>query len=280
MKNTEKNGIALTIAGSDPSGGAGIQADLKTFSAVGVYGGAVITCLTVQNTRGVSSYQPVEADLVREQIRAVLEDMPVSHIKTGMVGTAGIAGIIGEVLADFSGEVICDPVFASTGGKALLEKTAVDIFVDRIVKNATVVTPNLPELEELVNKKCTSREQILAAAFDLLERFEKLRAVIIKGGHIDQTPDGKITDYMVHRAEKGTENQVISLSHPVIITGNTHGTGCTFASAFTAFHLLTNDDEQAFRKTVVFMDKILAQSASSRLGHGKGPLLHHLIRGE
>ena len=139
----------LTIAGSDPSGGAGIQADLKTFTAAGVYGAAAITSLTAQNTKGVRAVQPVAPEFVKQQVKLVLEDLPVSHIKTGMIGTAAIARILGEILHDFPGEVICDPVLSASDGAPLLEGSGLDDFKRHLLGNATVITPNLPELSKL-----------------------------------------------------------------------------------------------------------------------------------
>lgn len=277
MNNPHTDKMVLSIAGSDPSGGAGIQADLKTFCVAGVYSGAVITCLTVQNTRGVTAYEPVAPELVKEQIRSVLEDMPVSHIKTGMIGTAGIAAGIGEALKDFPGEIICDPVLAATGGQPLLDLEAREAFLEHIAGRATVLTPNIPELEILFNERCTCAEEIIRAGNRVLEQFPGLRAVIVKGGHLPVSD--QVTDYMVGRGEGSGENTVIAESHPYINSENTHGTGCTFASAFTAFHLRSGgDDQAAFRQAVSFMDQLLTCSVSHSLGSGKGPLMHHIIQ--
>ena len=271
--------VVLSIAGSDPSGGAGIQADLKTFTALGVYGAAAITCLTAQNSKGVTSYRPVAADFVRQQIALVLEDLPVSHIKTGMVGTAAVAAAINKALATFDGEVICDPVLAASSGLPLLNPAALAAFCRQVIGRATVLTPNVPELRILTALPCQSRAELITAATRLFERFGTLRVLIVKGGHLAETQP-TVTDYLLRRQGASPRPDLLSLSHRRLVTANLHGTGCTFASAFAAFHLLTGDDEQAFRQSVAFMDKLIRLSAaprSSRTATGSGPLAHHLL---
>ncbi len=267
--------MALSIAGSDPSGGAGIQADLKTFCIIGVYGGAVITCLTAQNTRGVASYRPVEPESVAEQISLVLQDLPVSHIKIGMVGTGEIACRIGAALKEFSGEIICDPVLAATSGLSLLKESARAAYRDQILARATVLTPNLEELAVLAERSCSNRTEEIAAGRILFERFPRLRCIVIKGGH--RPADEPLIDRLLVR-RPDNQVEISARSHPRVRSRNTHGTGCTMASAFTAYHLLFNDDSIAFHRSVEFIDRLLTVSAPSRLGQGIGPLLHHLIR--
>lgn len=265
----------LSIAGSDPSGGAGIQADLKTFTAIGVYGGAAITCLTAQNSLGVSSCLPVAPEFVKEQIRLVLADLPVSHIKTGMLGTDEIAGTMAEALHDFSGEVICDPVLTASDGHILFQKTADNKGLEALLRTATVLTPNLPELATLTGKKPETPTEALEAATALLAGYPKLRAIALTGGHIQEQTE-EVEDFLIIKHASGPE--ILTAKHPRIVTQNTHGTGCTFASAFAAYHLLHGNDQDAFFKAVSFMDSVLRQSASLALGKGKGPLAHHLFR--
>ncbi|MCF6289543.1 MAG: bifunctional hydroxymethylpyrimidine kinase/phosphomethylpyrimidine kinase [Desulfobacterales bacterium] len=267
--------MALSIAGSDPSGGAGIQADLKTFCMVGVYGGAVITCLTAQNTRGVASYRPVDPELVGQQIKLVLQDLPVSHIKIGMVGTGEIAIHIGAALENFSGEIVCDPVLAATSGLSLLKESARAAYRDQILARATVLIPNLEELSLLAERSCANPAGEIAAGRILFDRFPRLRSIVIKGGH--RPDDDPIIDRLLVRRPGGAV-EITARSHPRVRSRNTHGTGCTMAAAFTAHHLLENDDSIAFDKSVHFMDHLLTVSEPSRLGHGIGPLLHHLAR--
>jgi hydroxymethylpyrimidine/phosphomethylpyrimidine kinase len=267
---------ALTIAGSDPSGGAGIQADIKTFTVLGVYGGAVITSLTAQNTQGVFSVEPVAPSFVKEQIDYVLKDLNVTHIKIGMVGTVPIIESICEQLCSFAGEIIYDPILISSSGHYLMDQNGYDAVRQLLLDICTVVTPNLPELPVLSERKCGTHNEIFSAAEHLLNKHEKLRAVIIKGGH--SQPDEKmVDDFLVKLADQEKKAEVIKESHPRLDTRNTHGTGCTFSAAFAAYHLLTGSDTIAFRKTVSFMDELLTLSAASDIGCGTGPLVHHLV---
>ncbi len=265
----------LSIAGSDPSGGAGIQADLKTFTAIGVYGGAAITCLTAQNSLGVASCLPIAPEFVKKQIQLVLADLPVSHIKTGMLGSDEIAGAIAEALRDFSGEVICDPVLTASDGHELFRKTKSNTGLEALLHTATVLTPNLPELATLTERNLETVQEAVEAATALLARYPKLRAIVLTGGHIREQA-GEVEDFLILRHKSSRE--ILTAKHARLTTKNTHGTGCTFASAFGAYHLLCGNDQEAFFKAVAFMDTVLRQSAGLALGKGKGPLAHHLFR--
>ena len=268
--------MVLSIAGSDPSGGAGIQADLKTFTAVGVYGGAVVTCITVQNTNGVQSILPLPPELVAEQIASVLDDMPVTHIKTGMIGNGAIAAAIGDVLSTFGGEVICDPVLLSSDGATLLEPDDLALFIGKIASKATMLTPNLPELKVLSGSPCENEEEIVSAAGQIFATLPGLRTLVVKGGHFKEA-SGSVTDFLFLRHPLPDHPPSMeAVSHCRIKTTNTHGTGCTFASALAAFHLLCGDDRKAFRRASFFLHRLLLQSTHSVLGRGHGPLLHHL----
>lgn len=267
--------IALTIAGSDPSGGAGIQADLKTFATIGVYGGAVITSLTVQNTQGVIAVQAVAPGFIREQIKYVLNDLHTSHIKIGMLGS-GAAGVgICEELADFSGEIIYDPVLVSSSGQQLIDAESYNIIRKRLLSICTVITPNLPELVLLSEQECKSREAVGSAAEKLLDQNQKLRSIIVTGGHFQPEADF-VTDWIFTSSGKFRHADCREISHPRIRSRNSHGTGCTFSAAFTAFHLLTGDDYEAFSNAAAYMDLVIGKSAHVTIGHGTGPLLHHL----
>ena len=264
--------VVLSIAGSDPSGGAGIQADLKTFSTLGVYGCAAITALTAQNTLGVEACLPVEPTFFRKQVQLVLNDMPVSHIKIGMVGSNEIAAVIDDLLDFFPGEVIYDPVLRASAGHALFEQKKLDGLLRHVVARTTVLTPNLNELELLTGMRCPNKKEMTHAVQSLLARFPRLRSVIVTGGHIHE--DRKtVTDFLISR-----KFAIQTTDHPRIRTKNSHGTGCTFASAFAAFHLLSGDDVHSFRQAVGFVAQLLEKSASWKLGKGNGPLVHHLYR--
>ena len=267
--------IVLTIAGSDPSGGAGIQADLKTFTALGVYGGAVITSLTVQNTLGVSAIQPVAPALVKDQIVCVLDDLKVSHIKIGMLGSAAVAKSICDALEDFSGEIIYDPVLVSSSGRQLIDQEGYAVVRAQVLKMCTVLTPNIPELSLLTDNNATDNDSLRSAAEKLLQQYGKLRAVIITGGHF-KPEEQMIFDYLF--TVSGPSRQISSMetSHPRVASPNTHGTGCTFSAAFTAYHLLTGSDAVAFQKSSGYMAALIKKSAPVNIGHGTGPLSHHL----
>ncbi len=267
--------VVLTIAGSDPSGGAGIQADLKTFTAIGVYGGAAITSLTVQNTRGVFAVHPLDPALVRDQISRVLDDLDVSHIKIGMLGSGAVAQSVCSVLADFRGEIICDPVLVSSGGRQLIDPEGTETVRAELLKLCTVLTPNIPELALLTEEDCTTADALPAAAETLLHRYSRLRSVIVTGGHREPAT-GHVTDYLLSRLTGGAAVSCEKKSHPRVKSRNTHGTGCTFAAAFTAYHFVTGSDREAFQRAVDFMDVLVRKSARFRIGHGTGPLLHHL----
>jgi len=267
--------VALTIAGSDPSGGAGVQADIKTFTAIGVYCGAVISSLTVQNTLGVFGVQPVEPAFVKEQIICVLGDLEVSHIKIGMLGSAAVARNICDALADFSGEIIYDPVLVSSSGRQLIDEEGFYAVRAQMLELCTVLTPNIPELSLLTEKNCIDKDALHAAAEALLHQHGKLRSVIITGGHFK--PEEKIiTDYLFTASESSRHISSRESSHPRIASPNTHGTGCTFSAAFTAYHLLTGDYTEAFYKATGYMHTLIKKSAPVRIGHGIGPLIHHL----
>lgn len=263
----------LIIAGSDPTGGAGIQADLKTLTAIGVYGAAAVTCITVQNSRGVTRVESLSPALVREQIESVLEDHQVTHIKIGMVGTGEIAEAVARLLTDFPGQVIYDPVMVSTTGQNLAAPSALD-GICSLLGITTVLTPNLPELAMLTDSEINGDRETLRAAQSLLHRFDRLRAVLVKGGHGGRGPE--ITDYLVLRMPKDVK--IIPATHARLESLNTHGTGCTLASAYAAFHCLTGDDESAFQDSVAFLQAILVRSAAVKtIKHagGRGPLLHY-----
>ena len=262
---------ALAIAGSDPSGGAGIQADLKTFTVLGVYGCAAITCLTVQNTKGVAAVVPVAPEVVRRQVAAVIADVPVTHVKIGMVGSAAIAEAIAAGLKGFDGEVIYDPVLAASTGASLTANGEFAAILDHLAPRITALTPNLDELEQISGRPCLSLKAAMAAGRGLFARFPRLEALVITGGHgADRT---KVTDTLLLRNDGPPDIH----HHPRIATNNTHGTGCTFASALTACHLHAGDYRTAFRKAAAFVHRLLATSAHFDSGHGTGGMAHFSI---
>ncbi len=266
----------LTIAGSDPTGGAGIQGDIKTMTTIGVFGAAVITCITVQNSLGVGRIEPLHPALVSEQVEAVLTDHQVTHIKIGMIGTAAIARAIAQKLKDFEGEVIFDPVLLSTTGQQLMPPADLASVRADLFPQTTVLTPNLPELEKLTGMTARNPDEISAAVYSLFQGSKRLRGVLVKGGHVNNSTI--ITDYMYYSVGGGKVDSE-ALSHSFIQTANSHGTGCTLASAFASFHALGGDYSSSFRQAVFFLQKVLMKSAPARVvinPTGKGGMLHHL----
>lgn len=219
--------IALSIAGSDPSGGAGIQADLKTFTALGVYGAAALAGLTVQNTQGVRAARPVDPGFVRDQIHAVLDDLPVAATKLGMLSNAEVASAVADVLEerrDEAGLVILDPVMVATSGDALLTDDAVDVVRTRLLPLADIATPNVPEAAVLLGEAhAQDTDGLIRQAEELVA--QGARAVLAKGGHLT---DGELCDVFV------AKGALALLTGPRVDTRNTHGTGCTLSSAIAA----------------------------------------------
>lgn len=272
---TSPSRAILTIAGSDPSGGAGIQADLKTYASLGVYGCAAISCLTVQNSQGVYDVQAVAPELVREQIRKVLIDLPVSHIKTGMIGTGAVARAIGECLAEFKGIIVCDPVLKASGGHDLLTAEGMDDLGKQLIDRATALTPNFTEFQTLTGLESTSDTAIKKAAGEMFAQYPRLQVIIVKGGHrAEEQP--LVIDTLFSRDGQGFRS--ITTERARIKTANTHGTGCTFASALTAYHLKTGDWQQAFQLAGDYVAELLRLSATKKMGQGTGPLWHHLFK--
>lgn len=271
---TSTSRAILAIAGSDPSGGAGIQADLKTCTSLGVYAGAAITCLTVQNSRGVYGVHPVEPELVKDQIRKVLADLPISHIKTGMIGTGKVARAIGECLADFDGIVICDPVIKASDGHDLLPAKDLDILREQIIARATALTPNFHEFKALSALDSDKDKDITSAAAKMFSQYPRLEAIIIKGGHrLENQP--AVIDSLFIRGAGGIRKLISERAR--IKSSNTHGTGCTYASALAAYHLKTGNWPEAFQLAADYVAELLRLSVDLKMGSGTGPLWHHLF---
>jgi len=252
---------ALTIAGSDSGGGAGIQADLKTFSALGVFGMTAITAVTVQNTLGVSSFEALSPATVRAQIIAVADDIGVDGAKTGMLASAGIVHAVGDALeASRVPNLVVDPVFVSKHGHTLLADDAVEALRTRILPHAILVTPNLPEAASLADLAVETRDDMRKAAEAILG--SGAGAVLIKGGHLD---DAEAADLFV--AAGGEERWITA---PRIDTSHTHGTGCTLSAAIAA-HLACGDDlVAAVEAGKAFVTEAIR--ASLAIGGGIGPV--------
>jgi hydroxymethylpyrimidine/phosphomethylpyrimidine kinase len=257
--------IALTIAGSDSSGGAGIQADLKTFAAFGVYGASVITALTAQNTTGVSGIHQVPAEFVTAQIDAVFSDLAVGAVKIGMVAQPPVIDAIVAGLKRWSPKhVVLDPVMVATSGDRLLATEAVDALRTRLIPLASVITPNLPEAAALLDEGVVADE---AAIEKQGRRLLALgcKAVLIKGGHGE---GAESIDYLID------SSGVIALAAPRIATKNTHGTGCSLSSAIAAGLAKGEGMESAVRKAKAFVSAAIAAADRFSVGHGHGPIHH------
>jgi hydroxymethylpyrimidine/phosphomethylpyrimidine kinase len=257
--------VALTIAGSDSSGGAGIQADLKTFAALGVYGASVITALTAQNTTGVTGIHQVPAGFVTAQIDAVFADLAVGAVKIGMVAEPSVIDAIADGLDRWSPKhVVFDPVMVATSGDRLLVAEAVDALRRKLIPRATLITPNLPEAAALLDEQIAVSEAGIAAQGQRLLALG-CRAVLIKGGH---GQGSESTDYFV------TSTGSIALSAPRIATKNTHGTGCSLSSAVAAGLARGDDLEAAVRNAKTWISAAIAAADRFTVGHGHGPVHH------
>jgi len=260
--------VALTVAGSDSSGGAGIQADLKTFAAFGVYGASVITALTAQNTQGVSGIHQVPAEFVTAQMDAVFGDLDVGAVKIGMVAQLSTINAIVAGLARWSPKhVVLDPVMVATSGDRLLAADAVERLRTKLIPRAALITPNLPEAAALLDEPVAAGE---AAIEDQGRRLLALGcdAVLIKGGH---GQGAESIDYLV------TGRGTLALSAPRIATPNTHGTGCSLSSAIAAGLAKGEDLETAVRQAKAWISAAIAAADRFSVGQGHGPI-HHFHR--
>ena len=257
--------IALTIAGSDSSGGAGIQADLKTFAAFGVYGASVITALTAQNTCGVTGIHHVPADFVTAQIDAVFSDLDVHAVKIGMVAQRATIEAIVAALDRWSPKhVVLDPVMVATSGDRLLDQGAVEALRTALIPRASLVTPNLPEAAALLNEPVAVGEAAIESQGRRLLAMG-CRMVLIKGGH---GQGAESIDYLV-----GGEG-IVALAAPRIATKNTHGTGCSLSSAIAAGLANGEQLETAVRHAKTWTSAAIAAADRLDVGRGHGPIHH------
>lgn len=261
---------ALTIAGSDSGGGAGIQADLKTFQQRGVFGMTVITAITAQNTLGVSDIHAIPTSTITAQMAAIAEDFQPRAFKIGMLGTAEIITCVAEGLRqhDF-GLCILDPVMIAKGGAPLLEQSATQALIDDLLPLADVLTPNIPEAEYLTGLKITDESTCRQVAEKLLQNGAK--TVIIKGGHSENSVSNDCTDWVFT-----ADGKDFQLSAPRFDTVHTHGTGCTFSACITAELAKGKDMETAIRTAKAFITAAIAKPLG--IGQGHGPTNHWAYR--
>jgi hydroxymethylpyrimidine/phosphomethylpyrimidine kinase len=253
--------VALTIAGSDPSGGAGIQADLKTFHQFGVYGEAVITLVTVQNSVRVSRVEVMPASLVAEQIAAVLEDIPPAAAKTGALGSIDVVRAVAKAAAAFTFPLVVDPVMISKHGLPLLPEDAIAALRDELLPLAALLTPNVPEAEALAGWKIRSLDDMRDAAGRICRMGA--RAVLIKGGHLEGEPVDVLFD-----GAGFTE-----FPAPRLDTRHTHGTGCTYSAAIAAGLAHGLPMQEAVGRAKKFVHEAIRSNPG--LGRGCGPVNHH-----
>ncbi|WP_262691048.1 bifunctional hydroxymethylpyrimidine kinase/phosphomethylpyrimidine kinase [Kordiimonas aestuarii] len=266
MTANQKMGRVLIVAGSDCSGGAGIQADIKTVTMLGQYAATAITAVTVQNTKGVSGIETISSGVVAAQMRAVLSDIGADVIKTGMLHDAALIETVLAVIDDvaFGGDLVVDPVMVATSGARLLNDDALDA-LKTLIAHASLVTPNIPEAEVLTGRKIENTDDMKVAAYDLLETG--VEAVLIKGGHLESDD---VSDILV------------SLKGECIVTSgridtlHTHGTGCTLASAMAAYLSVGKSLEEALERSHAFVHHAIKEAPG--FGGGHGPLGHARVR--
>ncbi len=259
----------LTIAGSDSGGGAGIQADLKTFSAIGCYGMSVITALTAQNTRGVNSIHAVPPAFAVEQIDAVLSDIGADAVKIGMLYSAELIEAVAQALKKHSTrKIVLDPVMVAQSGDKLLQDDAIEAIKEHLMPLADVVTPNIPEASVLCGQQLKQWSDIESAAKTLAQHGS--RSILVKGGHGDGNQSVDLL-FLAH------ENRFIRLAADRIKTDNNHGTGCTLSSAIAGYMAKGNAIEAAVQKAKTFTNQAITAGATYKIGHGHGPV-HHFFQ--
>ena len=256
--------IALTIAGSDSGGGAGIQADLKSFSALGVYGASVITAVTAQNTKTVAAVHAIPTAMVEAQIKCVLEDLDVKATKIGMLATSEIIAAVADALRGFMGPIVLDPVMVAKSGDSLLDQSAVSALLQHLVPSATLLTPNLPEAAKLLNTSpATTLDEMLAQGQALCDKGAA--AVLMKGGHAQGET---CVDLLV------TSQQHWRFEAPRLATRNTHGTGCSLSSAITAELAKGKTLHEAVSRAHSWLHEAIKHADGLNIGHGHGPVHH------
>lgn len=264
QQNPARTTIALTVAGSDSGGGAGIQGDLKTFTRWSVFGTSVITAITAQNTVGVVDWEPVSPSLVQAQLRAVLSDLPPGAMKTGMLGTTDVIRVVVDALTSDQRPpfIVVDPVMVTTSGDSLAEEEAITTLRDSLLPLATIITPNLDEASTLLGEQIVTEDDMRDAAHTLVARLGA-GAALVKGGHasgdeiVDVLYDG---DWTVMR-------------HPRLASTSTHGTGCALSAAITAQLASGCSLRESVRCAVDYVTRAI-QTAPVDVGAGHGPLNH------
>lgn len=266
--------ITLTIAGSDSSGGAGIQADIKSISATGGYACSVITALTAQNTQGVNGILPIPADFVEAQLEAIFDDLDIKAVKIGMLADKKIIESIANKLKQYKPPyIVLDPVMVASSGDILLPRDAIDALCEHLLPIADVITPNLPEIAALLDCDTPSDYQQMQALIPKIQRFvhrhqqtTKIPNLLLKGGHLFD--DALSRDILI------TPTDVIELSTTRIPTQHTHGTGCTLSSAIASYLAQGFDLKTSVQKAKRYLTKALSHANGLQIGKGTGPVDH------
>lgn len=265
MKASKRYLTVLTIAGSDSGGCAGIQADIKTFSSIGVFGSSVITSITAQNTQEVRQVQVLSTNIIRQQVEAVLDDVTIDVVKTGMLPTPEIIEIVASAIDYYKLPiVIIDPVMVATSGARLTSASIASAFREFLYSRLTLITPNIPEAEALSGLKIESETDIYKAANVLLN--QGCRAVLIKGGHL-RSVNSVDTLFQI-------DKEPISFSSPHIDSDNLHGTGCTLSSAIAAYMALGNTLEESVRLAKSYITSAIYSGKDIKMGERHGPVNH------
>jgi hydroxymethylpyrimidine/phosphomethylpyrimidine kinase len=258
----------LSIAGSDSGGGAGIQADLKTMSALGCYGTTAITAITAQNTVGVEAIFPVPPDMVEKQIRAVLSDIGTDVVKIGMLHSVEIIGTVQKVLEEFRiRHIILDPVMVAASGDKLIEDNTLDAMIRYLFPLAELITPNIPEANILLDASINTEEDMIESAGKLLALGS--RSVLLKGGHLK---GNTVLDVFVS-GNDGISN-IRVFRNRKILTSNVHGSGCTLSSAIASFMARGNGMENSVAQAIDYMHAAIRYGKDYRTGRGNGPVNH------
>lgn len=256
----------LTIAGSDSGGGAGIQADIKTISAMGCYASSAITAVTVQNTLGVQAVHPIPLDILEGQIDAILSDIGADAIKIGMLHSTKVVNLVAEMIEKYGiRNVVLDPVMVSTSGHKLIEDDAIESIKNRLIPLSRVITPNIPEAEILSGCKISSEQDFEQVAKKL--SFNKSVSVLLKAGHLDN-------DCLVDYFYNIEDNTITLLPSKRVKTRNTHGTGCTLSSAFASALARGEDLTLAAKSAKKYIEQAIVSGAEYEIGHGHGPVNH------
>lgn len=263
---TKKYIRVLTIAGSDSGGGAGIQADIKTISAMGCYAASAITAITVQNTLGVQTVYPIPLDILEGQIDAVISDIGADAVKIGMLHSSELVHLVADMIEKYTiKNIVLDPVMVSTSGHKLIEEAAVEVIKQRLLPISRVVTPNIPEAEILIGRRISSEQDLNEVAYELADYYGV--SVFLKAGHLD---GDTLTDYFYNIED----HTCTLLPSKRVYTRNTHGTGCTLSSALAASLAKGYGLTSAAKYAKRYIEKAIISGADYEIGNGHGPVDH------